>query len=66
MSNHHYKFADPKYGFEWGAAKVTRLAHIDGRYHVMAVDTPHRHVQIGVSPTGRAVRVWIDGKEVKP
>lgn len=61
--NRHFPSADPKYGFEWGAGRVTRMAHIEGRYHVLAVDTPHRHVQIGISPTGRSVRVWVDGTE---
>jgi hypothetical protein len=25
-----------------------------------------RKVEVSVSPTGRSVRVWVDGKEVKP
>lgn len=61
--NKHYEHADPKYGFEWGAARITRMAHIEGRYHVLCVDTPHHHVQLAVSPTGRSVRVWIDNEE---
>jgi hypothetical protein len=61
--NHHYEYADPRFGFEFGAARVTRMAHIDGRYHVMCIDTPTRHVQVAVSPTGRSVRVWMDGRE---
>jgi hypothetical protein len=65
MSNRHYEHADPRYGFEFGTARVTRVSHIEDRYHVIGLDTPHRHVQIAVSPTGRSVRVWIDDKEVK-
>jgi hypothetical protein len=61
--NHHYEHASPDYGFEFGASRVTRMAHIEGRYHVIAVDTPYRHVQIAISPTGRSVRVWVDGSE---
>lgn len=61
--NRHYEHAHPRYGFEFGAARVTRMSHVEGRYHVIALDTPHRHVQIAVSPTGRSVRVWIDGDE---
>jgi hypothetical protein len=64
--NPHYPHAHPRYGFEFGSARVTRMAHIEGRYHVMAVDTPHRHVQVAVSPTGRSVRVWMDGVELGP
>ncbi len=64
MPNPHYDVAGAdKYGFGFGAAKVTRMAHIEGRYHVIAIDTPHRHVQVAVSPTGQSVRVWIDGEE---
>ncbi len=64
MANPHWKFADPMYGFRFGAAVIQRIAHIEGRYHVLGLDTPYRHVQIGISSTGRAVRVWIDGKEI--
>ena len=64
MTNRHYEHAEPQYGFEWGKARVTRMAHIKDRYHVICLDTPHRHVQLAVSPTGRSVRVWIDGEEV--
>ena len=62
--NPHYDFPGlPRYGFEFGAAKVTRMSHIEGRYHVVAVDTPYRQLQVAVSPTGRTVRVWLDGEE---
>ena len=64
MANPHYKHANPRYGFEFGAARVTRMAFIEGRYHVLGIDTPQRHVQVAVSPTGRSVRVWIDGQEL--
>jgi hypothetical protein len=62
-ANGHYDHFEPRWGFEYGAAHVTRMAYVEGRYHVLAVDTPYRHVQIGVSPTGRSVRVWMDGQE---
>lgn len=63
--NGHYDGFQERWGFEFGAARVTRVAHVEGRYHVIGVDTPHRHVQVAVSPTGRAVRVWVDGKELR-
>ena len=62
--NGHYAHANPIYGFEFGAARVTRMAHIEGRYHVIALDTPFKNVQLAVSPTGRSVRIWIDHEEV--
>jgi hypothetical protein len=64
--NAHYDHFESRWGFEYGAAHVTRLTHIDGRYHVIAIDTPDHHLQIAVSPTGRAVRVWRDGDELAP
>jgi len=63
--NGHYDYFEERWGFAYGAAHVTRMSHVEGRYHVLAVDTPQRHVQIAVSPTGRSVRVWIDGAELK-
>jgi hypothetical protein len=52
-------------GFMQGAAKVQPLSE-GPRYDVITVDTQFRHVQIGVSPTGRVVRVWVDGEEALP
>lgn len=33
---------------------------------VLNAGDPMREVQFCVSPKGRSVRVWVDGKEVKP
>jgi hypothetical protein len=63
-ANRHYDFFEERWGFRYGAANVTRVSHVEGRYHVIGIDTPHRHVQVGVSPTGRSVRVWVDGEEL--
>ncbi len=63
-ANGHYDHFDLRWGFKYGAANVTRVAYIEGRYHVLGIDTPYRRVQIGVSPTGRSVRVWVDGREM--
>lgn len=62
--NRYYEHAHPRFGFEFGAARVTRVAHQEGRYHVIGLDTPYRHLQIAISPTGRSVRIWIDHQEV--
>jgi hypothetical protein len=51
------------YGFNWGPAKVFRVfQHRERR--ILAVETGHRRIQISISPTGRSVRVWRDGKEL--
>lgn len=52
------------FGFNWGVAEVTRMAEIRG-IKVIALKTPHHNLQISVSPTGRSVRVWLDGAEGK-
>lgn len=51
------------YGFSWGPAEVTRLAEINGS-RILRLATDQRDIQISVSPTGRSVRVWRDGKEL--
>jgi len=37
-----------------------------GEDYAFDVDQWAREVEIYVSPTGRSVRVWVDGDEVKP
>lgn len=64
VKNSRYAHFDARYGSEFGAARITRVGAA-GRYHVLDVDTPYRNVQIAVSPTGRSVRVWIDGVELR-
>lgn len=51
------------FGFTWGPMNVHRLASIKER-RFLGVKTEYHAVEIAVSPTGRSVRVWIDGKEV--
>lgn len=36
-----------------------------GAYEVIDLDVGDRHVQVSVSPTGRSVRVFVDGTEAK-
>lgn len=50
------------YGFYWGPMEVERVAEYRGR-RVISIRTAHRHCEIHVSPEGRSIRVWIDGKE---
>lgn len=59
-----------EHGFEWGPIKVTRAAGIEGRRILFLKtigngDRVWHRVQICVSPAGRSVRVWLDGKEMK-
>lgn len=37
-----------------------------GHYRNLTVRAGEREVQIGISPTGKAVRVFVDGREVRP
>ena len=50
------------YGFKWGPLEVMRLFEHRGR-RVLRVSTDHHKVEIYVSPGGRSVRVYIDGRE---
>jgi len=53
------------FGFQFGAAKVTRCMSDDRTgWVVVAVDTPKTHVQVYVTKTGK-VRVYTDKKELK-
>ena len=47
-----------RYGFQWGPAEVTRMAHIEGRGRVIGVRTPHDSIQVYVTEKGRSIRVW--------
>ena len=47
-----------KYGFDWGPAKVERLAHIEGRGRVLEVRTEHARVQVHVTEAGRKINVY--------
>ncbi len=50
-----------KYGFFWGPMEVLR-ACADGRYRTVLIRTHYDEVQISISPTGRAIRVWQKSK----
>lgn len=42
-----------------------RIVPPAGEDHAFTVTDWARRVQVSVSPTGRSVRVWVDGVEVK-
>lgn len=43
-----------------------RIVPPAGEKHAFMSEQWARRVEISVSPTGRSVRVWVDGVEVKP
>lgn len=57
------------YGFTWGPIEVRRLATFKGnRILGVYIDddkSARPRLEIYVSPTGRSVRVWRDGNELK-
>lgn len=59
------KYEETMYGFNYGAAEVTRI-HSDPKKLsvVMMVKTPKHSLQIHVTKTGK-VRVWDGHKEMK-
>ena len=57
--------AEIDFGFQYGAAKVTRcMSDTRTGWVVIAVDTSKTHVQVYVTKTGK-VRVFTDKKELK-
>jgi hypothetical protein len=58
------------FGFTYGPAEVTRVSTLNrgkqGTWRVLNVKTPHRSLDIYVSPTGRSVRVFDMGKLGRP
>ena len=45
--------------FTWGP-------HKGGFYNNVKIDGPHHRVEVNVSPTGRSVTVYVDGKKWGP
>lgn len=60
-------YQETKYGFDWGAAKVTRCFSDEKKgYVTLRIETPRQDLQIYVTRTGK-VRVHDkSGKEWKP
>ena len=54
------------YGFTWGPITVTRMALLPGDRRVLGIDVNGRlALEIYVSRTGKAVRVFRGGRELK-
>lgn len=53
------------YGFNWGPVKVERLANFKPRKDREVFIVGVNDVEVYVSKTGRSVRVFRDGKELK-
>jgi hypothetical protein len=53
------------FGFNWGPVKVTRIAHFEPRRGRESYILDVNGLDIYVSKTGRSVRVFRDGKELK-
>lgn len=53
------------FGFDWGPVKVERIAHFKPRKDREAFILGVNDLEIYVSKTGRSVRVFRDGKELK-
>lgn len=55
-------------GFEWGPLVVERTMQIErktGTSRVLHLTTPFGRYEVYVSPTGRSVRFFHDGKELR-
>lgn len=61
-----FKLTD--FGFRWGQIEVTRMSSVarhNGVYRCVQVKTDHSAVDIYVSPTGRSIRIFKNGKEIR-
>jgi len=54
------------YGFDWGPMEVTRMIVTTKGDRLLGVKSGSHSLQIAVSPKGRSVRVWLDGKRLVP
>ncbi len=57
-----------EFGFTWGPMEVSRTALLevgDRASRVVTVKSEHGSVDVYVSRTGRSIRVFRDGKELK-
>lgn len=61
MSN-HLDFLG-SYGFRWGPMAVWRIAQFKRR-HAVGVSTEYHRVEVIVSPTGRNIQVYLDGRKM--
>ena len=54
-----------QFGFRWGPLDATRMTEYKGS-HWLEVSTDFGAVEIYVSKTGRSIRVFKGGQELKP
>lgn len=56
-----------RYGFRWGPMSVVRAATFAGDRRVLSITTDGSddRLSVYVSPTGRSVRVFRNGKELR-
>lgn len=54
-----------QFGFRWGQLDVSRYFSLGTGQKCLAVLTDHTSIEVYVSPTGRSIRVFKDGKEMK-
>ncbi|VAZ77508.1 hypothetical protein LAUMK4_05870 [Mycobacterium persicum] len=54
------------YGFIWGPMNVTRVAEHRGYVALDITTATGKSITVYVSPTGRSLRVFADGGEMKP
>lgn len=71
MNQQHYDLSILRHaGYETvvigaGSPKVERIVPPAGEDHAFDRVEWKRRVEVSVSPTGRSVRVWVDGQEIK-
>jgi hypothetical protein len=60
---------NPTLPYAWGPMVVAPLTQVTwkkrrGPHRVLGILTNYRSVEVHVSPTGRSVRVFVDGREL--
>jgi hypothetical protein len=53
------------YGFAWGPVEVTRAALLPEDRRIITIKTPYVDLDVYVSATGRSVRIFRGGTELK-
>lgn len=64
----HTRTEAEMYGFRWGPVDVIRTATLvrgTGTAYVLIIETDYQRIEVCVSPTGRSVRFFRDGKELR-
>lgn len=61
--SHHTDADAERYGFRWGNVDVSRNLEYRGRKS-LSVITDYLELEVGVSPQGRRIQVWLDHTEL--